>query len=218
MLEPSKEFYTAYVKMQRALKPIKKSKTGHNWTYASIDDIWESIYPILDEYGFIIESKRRLYGIDGSTVGTGMFLLTRLIHAESMQGIEDISPLMAYGKSSYDDQESGENVTYQRRYALMVLLNLQMEEDRVEKKSRFASGQQYKSNTSNEISSSKVIDYQKAQALIQVLKGFQNGPIIEKNILSFNNVSSLDQLKEDQYERVLRYIKENAAKQVSIGE
>ncbi len=218
MLEAGKEFYTAYVQMQRALKPIKKSKTGHNWTYASIDDIWESIYPVIDEHGFIIESKRRLYGVEGSSLNTGMFLLTRLIHAESMQGIEDVSPLMAYGKSSYDDQESGENVTYQRRYALMVLLNLQMEDDRAEKRARHEPGQQYKSNGSNEISTAKVVDYQKAQSLSGYLKGLQNGPILEKNILSFNKVSSLDQLKEDQYEKALRYIKENAAKQTSIGE
>jgi ERF superfamily len=228
MFEPSIEFYTAFASLQRELKPIKKAKSGHNWTYASLEDIWDSILPLLDKHGFVIESNRKAMACKDSYM---IFLCTALIHSSSQQGIVDASPLMAYGKDNYDDQEAGENVTYQRRYALMVLLNLQMEDDKVEKRPR-TTPREYSqpapvariqnnapgSNTVNETTTSRVIDYTRVQSLRSFLQGFQNGPIMEKNILAFNKVTSLDQLKEDQYERALRYIKDNAAKQSSIGE
>src|SRR5262245_42032049 len=158
MFEPAKEYYTAFAQMQMALKPIKKSKTGHNWTYASIEDIWQSVLPILDAHGFTIKSSRKL-------LGDRMFLHTCLVHRESLQGIEDLSPLMAYSNSTYDDQEAGENITYQRRYALQVLLNLQMEEDRVEKRPRTGYKQTppvYDSSLQN------LIDLQKVQIIQQL--------------------------------------------------
>ena len=108
MLEPGKEYYTAFAQMLVELKPIQKAKRGHNWAYAAIDDIWQVILPILSTHGFTIESSRKY-------IGTQMFLRTCLIHTDSLQGIEDVSPLMAYTNAQYDDQEAGENVTYQRR-------------------------------------------------------------------------------------------------------
>jgi hypothetical protein len=205
MTEPAKEYYTAFAQLQMALKPIKKSKIGHNWTYASIDDILQVILPLLDVYGFTIESSRKL-------IGSQMFLRTCLVHTPSLQGVEDLSPLLAYNSQTYDDQEVGENVTYQRRYALMVLLNLQTEEDNIEKRPRLDHKRHEKSNTAHTTASSKTIDPQKVDMLRTLIAGFGHGATLEKNILAFNKISSFEQLTEDQYIRVLSYIKDNSPK------
>jgi len=205
MTEPGKEFYKSFSKLQMDIKPIKKTRTGHNWTYASLDDIWESILPIVDSHGFTIESSRRR--LDGQ-----MFLSTRLIHVETLQGIEDLSPLMAYLKSNYDDQEAGENVTYQRRYALTILLNLQMEEDRVEKRPRLDQNgagltkQTYKSTVINDIASSSTITPEQIKTINGALSSLENEKWLRARILEFNKVNSLEQLPQAKYESVLKFI------------
>jgi hypothetical protein len=204
MFEPGKEYYTAFAQMQLALKPIKKAKRGHNWAYAAIDDIWQVIVPILGAHGFIVESSRKY-------IGTQMFLRTCLIHTDSLQGVEDVSPLMAYANAQYDDQEAGENVTYQRRYALIVLLNLQMEEDRIEKRPRIDHKRHDTSDTIHD-GHALTITVQQVQTLQKLLAECPNRTILEKNIVSFNKISALDQLTADQYTRVLTYIKENGIK------
>lgn len=198
MLEPGKEYYTAFAQLQMALTPIKKSKTGHNWTYASIDDIWAIVLPLLDQYGFTIESSRK-------QLNTQMVLCTRLIHIPSLQGVEDVSPLMAYHSSAYDDQEAGENVTYQRRYALMVLLNLQMQEDGIEKRPRI----QQKAHHGGRPTPSTIAAH-KADALKTLLFSIAQGATLEKHILAFNKVDTFEQLTEDQYLRALTYVKDNS--------
>lgn len=203
-MEAEKNFYKAYAQLQSDLKPIKKTKTGHNWTYASLDDIWEVILPILDSHGFVIESARKR--IDGQ-----MFLSTRLVHVETLQGVEDLSPLMAYLKTNYDDQEAGENVTYQRRYALTVLLNLQMEEDRVEKRPRLADApkQEYRSNTSNDFQSGSIVTAEQVKMLEEALSGFGNEKWLRARVVEFNKVNSLESLPSNKYQSVLKFILDN---------
>lgn len=202
MIEPGKEYYAAFAQLQNDLGPIKKTKKGHNWTYASLDDMWETILPSLDKNGFVIESCRKF-------MYDQMFLCTRLIHRETRQGVEDVSPLMAYKSSphEYDDKEAGANVTYQRRYALHTLLNLAPEEDATEKKpnKKYEQG----SNRSNDNSVGNVIAQYQVENLEEALNCFKNGQWLRARVLESNGIQSIDQLLQSKYEGALGFIMKN---------
>ncbi len=193
MYEPGKEYYEAFSLMQKDLGAVRKTKKGHNWNYAGLEDIQETIAPVLDKHGFIIQSFRKFVG-DIYT----LCLSTSLIHKDSEQGVEDLSPMMAYKSSNYDDQESGENATYQRRYALIILLNLKLEEDNVEKRPRKAA------------QNGPVISGETASKLKSHLASLPNGKALEENIKGHNQVSDLNQLTEDQLEGVKIYLKKSS--------
>ncbi len=213
MIDPSVEFYTAYLGIQTELDSLKKNRSGR-FKYADLDYLMDNLRPILQKHQMVVLPYTCTWDTGtsrGTTLRTGLF------HTSTGQGIETSIPLRAFESEEYDDQMAGKNISYQRRYSLMTLLNITLEDDPSDDNGHGMQEKRvYKSNTTNDSSSGRVIDYSKVQSLRSLLSGFANGAVIEKNILAFNKVASLDALKEDQYVRVLTYIKENAVKQTDI--
>ena len=83
-----------------------------------------------------------------------------------------------------------------------------MEEDRIEKRPRIDHKRHDTSDTIND-AHTLTISPQQVQTLQKLLTECPNKAILEKNIISFNKIPSLDQLTADQYIKVLIYIKEN---------
>ncbi len=205
MIAPSTEFYMAYLGIQNDLESISKNRTGR-FKYADLNCLMDAVRPILQKHQMVI-----CPGVNQDENHT--FLVTKLIHAPTGQGVASWVPLKAFDDAEYTDQIGGGNMSYQRRYALMVMLNITLDDDPADDdgQSNYDRKQQYKASAPNG-SVGTVITLDKVNTLNTLLSDLPNGKLLEKNILAFNKIGSLGQLNSTQYDRALNYIKENAGK------
>lgn len=96
-----------------AINPHFKSK------FISLDTLMENVLPVLNKHGLVLLQLPTT--VDGQPA-----LRTRLVHAESGEGLEDTMLLMA---AKDDPQGQGSAITYARRYSLMSTLGLVADED-----------------------------------------------------------------------------------------
>jgi hypothetical protein len=106
----------AIQKVQNAVPSINKDATGYNYKYATLDDIWSSISEEM--------AKAKLYWTT-AMVADGLWTRLSWIDVDKIEFIESIIPFQ------YDPnpQKVGSVVTYYRRYALVSILNLMLNED-----------------------------------------------------------------------------------------
>jgi len=113
--------YESLAKAQSEFPLIKKTETNPFFKskFAGLPSVLEVVLPILHKNGlFIVQSPIS----EGERVG----IKTKIIHAESGDMVED-SFTMALAKN--DPQGAGSAITYARRYSLVSMLGLNVDED-----------------------------------------------------------------------------------------
>ena len=109
---------TALLKAQTQISFAVKDKTNPHFKskYATLESVIDAIKEPLNKNGIVIYHKTT---IDGS-------LVTTLIHSESGEFIESVSPLIM---NRQDMQQLGSAQSYAKRYNLTALTNLPTEDD-----------------------------------------------------------------------------------------
>lgn len=116
-----KNLYTALLSAQKEFPVVKKSDSNPFFKskYAGLPSVLEVVLPILQKNGIILSQAPKS---DEGKVG----VTTKLIHAESgeVEVSEFTMPL-----SKQDPQGAGSAITYARRYAIVSILGLNVDED-----------------------------------------------------------------------------------------
>lgn len=120
MPDTKPQLYSALIKAQEAMGPVKKEARGNYGKYATLDTVLETIDKPLHDNDL-------LYTQLVQVEATGPNLITRLIHAPTGESIESVYPIVS--KDPNDPQKIGGSLTYARRYSLMALLGLAPEDD-----------------------------------------------------------------------------------------
>lgn len=122
------EFYQALTAFQSELKPIKKSRIVKNkdstvkYSYATFDDIIESIQPLLEKHGL---SYRFETEFEDKSVSVKCVITHLLGHQE----VTSFKTVIEYSGRMLPIQEWGSALTYAKRYSLSLALGLATEED-----------------------------------------------------------------------------------------
>jgi len=128
MERAKEEFYQALSAFQAELKPIKKSKVVKNkdstvrYSYATFDDIIESIQPLLEKHGL---SYRFETEFEDKSVSVKCVITHLLGHQE----VTSFKTVIEYSGRMLPIQEWGSALTYAKRYSLSLALGLATEED-----------------------------------------------------------------------------------------
>lgn len=115
------ELTKALLKVQKDLPTIGKDSDNPFFKskYASLSKIMSVALPILHKHGvFVSQAPDHL---DGQPT-----LVTNLVHAESGEQVTSTMPLFLV---KHDPQAQGSAITYARRYALVSMLGLVVDED-----------------------------------------------------------------------------------------
>lgn len=188
MQTPSKEYYSSFLALQGELVSIKKNRMGR-FKYADLDALMEVIRPLLCKYGLILS-----HAITHEKDIT--FLQTVLVHAQTGQGVASMTPLKSF--DAYDDQMAGKNITYLKRYVMMAMLNITVEDDVSDDNGD--SG--YSSAGSSTISEKQV------KLLLARTKG---DPDIIQAILSTVQVDALNKIPRNRFNSILESLGRNEA-------
>jgi len=107
-------------KFQSLTKAIAKTKNGHNYKYADHAEIYNAISNNLTSTGLAV--NHRIYA---------GFLVTSLYHTsgEFMNSFIDLSIGIGGNSRMTAVQELGSSITYNRRYALLSILGLAVEDE-----------------------------------------------------------------------------------------
>lgn len=159
------------------------------YKYAKIEDIYHAIESALYKHDIIIWHFAR--PVDGVE-----YLHTRLVHTITGQFIEDCR-ILESEKSG--NQAKGAANTYMRKYALLSLCALTTEDDDGEEEERYISRGSYDTYVTDD----------QLKYLQIAIKSCTNGKAIYDNILRFNKVIDLGQLKASSFESVKAYINNN---------
>lgn len=118
----TKSITAALLAVQKELKPVKKSKenTHFNSSYATIQDVFESILPLLHKNGLLLTQTTVFQG-------EKFALKTEIIHVETEQKFEGYYWLNP--KDPGNPQHLGSALTYAKRYALCSMVGLVVDED-----------------------------------------------------------------------------------------
>ena len=116
-----KEILKSLQTFQQSVKPLKKNEDNPFFKskYASLDSIQKHIKPALTEAGLVVTQSCELS--EG-----GLVLNTTVWHAASGEKISSVFPIIV-GKQSA--QEYGSAVSYARRYSLVGLLDLIVQDE-----------------------------------------------------------------------------------------
>lgn len=109
-------FNAAMAAMQAEIPSIAERGTGHNIKYATLEDILDTVRPIMHKYGFAVSF--RISQVDRVTV-TGV-----LMHKDGHR--EETSMTLAADTSGSKNavQAIGSSVSYGKRYVLCAMLNI----------------------------------------------------------------------------------------------
>lgn len=159
------------------------------YNYAKIGDIYRAVEGALSKHNIIIwHFARPVDGIE--------YLYTRLIHAPTGQFIEDCRVLES---EKSGNQAKGASNTYMRKYALLSLCALTTEDDDGEEEERHIVRSSYVPQLSDG----------QLKSLQAAIKSASNSKYLYDNILRFNKINELSQLKESSFESVKSYIMDN---------
>lgn len=113
--------HTAFAKAQTEFPKIVKGDTNPFFksSYAGLPSVLDTVLPVLHKNGLYISQSPIS---EGDKIG----VKTKIIHAESGEVMED-SFTMTLVKN--DPQGAGSAITYARRYALVSMLGLNVDED-----------------------------------------------------------------------------------------
>lgn len=120
-IKTMKNLYPALLAAQKEFPVVKKSDSNPFFKskYAGLPSILEVVLPILHKHGLILSQPP-------ITTEGKIGVTTKLIHAESgeTETSEFSMPL-----SKQDPQGAGSAITYARRYAIVSILGLNVDED-----------------------------------------------------------------------------------------
>jgi len=100
--------FESLLKVQQKLKTVVKDKKAFKGTYATIENVWESIRNIINENGFVIYHQMSTEGIK-----------TTALH-QSGEKLESVIPF----SETKDSQEKGKEITYAKRYNINAIFNV----------------------------------------------------------------------------------------------
>lgn len=107
-MDNQKTLFQSLLEVQKALKTVAKDKKAFKGSYATIENIWESIRQIINDNGFVVYHQMSSEGIK-----------TVALH-EGGEKIESSIPFTG----NTDPQEQGKEITYAKRYNINALFNV----------------------------------------------------------------------------------------------
>lgn len=114
-------FNKDFTSMQSEITTVTKSKQGHNYKYATLEDIVDIVRPTLEKHGFAVS-----FGVNTTT---DIIVTCTLMHKEG-HSIETTMQLPADKSGSKNAvQAIGSSVSYAKRYTLSSLLNIATRDD-----------------------------------------------------------------------------------------
>ena len=114
-------FNKDFTSMQSEITTVTKSKQGHNYKYATLEDIVDIVRPTLEKHGFAVS-----FGVNTTT---DIIVTCTLMHKEG-HSIETTMQLPADKTGSKNAvQAIGSSVSYAKRYTLSSLLNIATRDD-----------------------------------------------------------------------------------------
>lgn len=170
----------------------RSARNDHQkYSYAKIGDIYNAVEEALMKNNIIIWHYSTIQQDNQET------LVTRLIHTQSGQFVED-SRLLISEKPG--NQAKGAANTYMKKYALLSLCAISTEDDDAQEEERYIA----KKSAEPAISEEQLKDLQ------ELIKVAPNKVVIYKNILKFNKLKDLAELKAGSFEYVKTYITNTA--------
>lgn len=159
------------------------------YNYAKIGDIYNAVEHAFSKNNIIIwHYARPMDGIE--------YLHTRLIHTLTGQFVEDCRILES---EKPGNQGKGAANTYMRKYALLSLCAITTEDDDSAEEERYISRHQ----------SEQLLTDEQIKYLQNEIKSCKNSAQLYRNILNFNKIQDLSQLKASSFESVKLYIINN---------
>lgn len=122
MSEKTTNIYTALLKAQADMGPVKKDATNPAFKskYATLQSVLDTIDKPLADNGLVMLQRLQVGA-------SGQELITAIIHADSGESIDSIALVVC--KDATDPQKIGGAISYFRRYSLLALLGLAPEDD-----------------------------------------------------------------------------------------
>lgn len=159
------------------------------YSYAKIEDIYQAVGGALSKNNIIIwHFSRPEGGVE--------YLHTRLIHTLTGQYVEDCRLLES---EKAGNQAKGAANTYMRKYAILSLCAIATKDDDGEEEERFIAKK----------ASEPPISEEQIRILQGDIKAAANGKVLYGNILKFNKVQDLAQIKSSSFASVKSYIENN---------
>lgn len=188
MSDDVRAYMKAFIAARLKMSSAEKSASMSMGKYAKIEDIYNACIVPLGEQGIAVWHGSDF--IDGIEI-----LITRLIHGESGQWVQDKRVL--YIERANSNQSRGSANTYARKLAVLSLCGLACEDndcDLPEPK------QQVKAHD-------ELLTPEHVKQLTEAINKTKDPVITMSNIKSFNKVADLSQLRASQIEGVIDYIK-----------
>ena len=168
---------------------LSAENAHQRYKYAKIGDIYHAVEGALAKNNIIIlHFARPLDGLE--------YLHTRLIHTLTGQFIEDCRVLE---NEKPGNQGKGAANTYMRKYALLSLCALTTEDDDGAEEERYVAKRSHDPFLTSEC----------VLLLQSIIKASTNGKELYSNILKFNKVKDLSELRMSSFESVKSYIANN---------
>lgn len=182
----------AFAKAKAEFRPTGLSGTNahQKYEYARIGDIYNAVEAALLKNDIVIWHFAKFIG-----EGTELFR-TRLVHTLSGQFIEDER---LFESEKPGNQGKGAANTYMRKQALLSLCSIPAEDDDGDEEQR------YIEKRSNEPAISK----EQLEELQAAIKSAANARVLYSNILKYNRIQDLSQLKSSSFASVKSYIANN---------
>lgn len=165
------------------------SNSHQRYNYAKIGDIYHAVEDALSNNNIVIWHFD--FPVDGVE-----YLHTRLTHTLTGQFIEDRRILES---EKPGNQAKGAANTYMRKYAVLSLCAIATEDDDGEDEVHYI----------NQKETEDVISTEQIKLLQNEIKACSNAKILYSNILKFNKIQDLCQLKVSSFESVKSYIINN---------
>lgn len=192
------ELFSALSKAQSSM-PIASKDSDNPFfksKYADFAEIVRSSRPSLTTNGLTVIQRI-------VTLSDGSQALHTILGHSSGQYIDSIVKI---NPPKNDVQAIGSYITYIKRYSYAAIVGVAAdnEDDDGENAMHVHRSNEAQANVSNSI-----ITNNQFETLTNELSKYESGKDIEKNILSFNKISSLKDLKQEQYGKVLSYLKKS---------
>lgn len=188
---------------------IAKDSRGNRGTYASLPAVLESIHNRCKKYGLMLTQGSKVIDNQPGIIST-------LWHPKSKQWISCESLLTPSENNTSADQAWGGSSTYHRRYDAMMLLGICSEDDPTDNDGNYEAKKTHASqsygNSQNRSSHENVVSVISNEQLDQLVTEIQKLPqdmraTMVTQIASYNKVRVLSELRQDQFEGVMRSIR-----------
>ena len=126
------DIYSAMLKIQSELSAISKDNVGdtgkYKYKYADLIAVNKEIKPVMTKHGVVaIQNLTYESGYENNEVKT--ILETNLVHVKSKTVVKSSLPLSSLNTRMQGMQTVGDAITYARRYSLVTMLNLDVEDN-----------------------------------------------------------------------------------------